>query len=508
MVTKSVKPHNTPRHIKPRGRRATEDVYRVDTQLCGHPLTGEEQSAALGAVAESRHVSIQLLPNHHIDEEQDLAGFVFTCAKSESAARIPFPRSMFSCTTLYEVLQPDDTGDECEAEPDAAHADGAEPGGIEGIDIDALCTAVETLLHDPDEQRAVLAALEARCAVLRRAATRFHASDGHEIASAHFLRIINASAHYRAKLCAELRDVLQHAADEPDLSCIAGMPQDTADTWDEEVSAAAFEDQRAWSEAMPAKVGLYHAFVRSQTREHCRHKLFVVVNGHCRRAADAVRNLWLDFREQLTAGELVQTEEMQWLRQTTVRSHGRLAARVARCLGVRLRDMSDSLDPLRRTIAIPDTVTFAHDCSVQGEQVLFTNNAALACETDNGLLLEVFPNEGFWVFRGPADPSGANAFGIEFSQRRQAVALPVNTLRVPHGRVPPRGVSTVLVEPARLPANICVGRAALEEDGEAEPAPPFTQQFPDEGFMACMSRLGFERDDGVLHLMPLLVYCE
>ena len=49
-------------------------MFRVDTQFCGHPLSGEEQSAALGALADSRHVSMQLLPNHHIDAEQDLAG--------------------------------------------------------------------------------------------------------------------------------------------------------------------------------------------------------------------------------------------------------------------------------------------------------------------------------------------------------------------------------------------------------------------------------------------------
>ena len=159
-------------------------------------------------------------------------------------------------------------------------------------------------------------------------------------------------------------------------------------------------------------------------------------------------------------------------------------------------------------MALADSVTFAHDCRADDGQVLFANNAAFVQDTRNGHALDLFANEGLWVFHGPADPSGANAFGCEFRHRRQALALPANTLRVPPGRAAPRGVSTVDVEPARLPANICVGRGALEGDEGAEPAPAFTQQFPDEGFMACMSKLGFERDDGVLHLMPLLVYCE
>ena len=483
-------------------------MYRVDTQFCGHPLTSEEQSAALGAIADSRHVSIQLLPNHHIDEEQELAGFVFTCASTESAAKLPFPRNMFASTIVYEVLPGDEDLHSSEVTENESRDACGEAGKVDGIDIAALCSAVQRLLQDDSEEDAVHAAQAARAAVLRKAtSSRYHAGQGHEIASPDFLRIINASAHYREQLCAELQAILKSQAQEPELSCVSGNAPE-AGAWEE--SDTAFDDARAWAEAMPRKVGLYHAFVRSQTREHSRHKLFIVVSGHCGRAADEVRNLWLDFRDQLTAEELVQAEEMQWLRQTTLRNHGRVAARVAAALGVRVRVLTDEQDPLRRPVAIADSVTFTHDCCVEGDNVLFSNNAAFSSETHNGLLLDVFPNEGFWMFNGPADPSGCNAFGTQFGYRRQAVALPVNTLRVAPGRAPPCGVSTVEVDPARLPANICVGRAALEEGGEgaAESAPPFTQQFPDEGFMACMSRLGFERDDGVLHLMPLLVYCE
>lgn len=501
--------------IKPPPTRPTEDVYRVDTQFCGHPLSGEEQSAALGAIADSRHVSIQLLPNHHIDAEQDLAGFVFSCAATESAARLPFPRAMFACTALYEVLPGDagegeDSGEDRGSEDSGSDSDaesepGAEPGARADVDMAALCAAVSKILEDDggEVREALAAALRAQASV------RFHASEGHEIASPDFVRVLNGSAHYRAALCAALREVRARAENEPDLDCIAAPPREAEGAWDEAAAATAYDDQRAWDPAMPAKAGLYHAFVRAQTREHCRHKLFVVVSGHCARAADAVRNLWLDFREQLSAGELVHAEEMQWLRQTTLRSHGRVAAQLAAALGVRVRVLRDELDPLRRPMAVADSVTFTHDCRAEGEQVLLANNAAFVHDTRNGHALDVFANEGLWVFHGPADPSGANAFGIEFRHRRQALALPANTLRVPPGRAAPRGVSTVEVDPARLPANICVGRAALDaEDAAAEPAPPFTQQFPDEGFMACMSRLGFERDDGVLHLMPLLVYCE
>jgi hypothetical protein len=41
-------------------------------------------------------------------------------------------------------------------------------------------------------------------------------------------------------------------------------------------SSAQLQDQRPWRESVPAKIGVYHAFIRSTEQNTREHKLFIV----------------------------------------------------------------------------------------------------------------------------------------------------------------------------------------------------------------------------------------
>ena len=54
-----------------------DDVYKIDTQHAGRTLTEQEQDAALNCIKDSQHVCLQFLPNHCLNADGDLQGFVF-----------------------------------------------------------------------------------------------------------------------------------------------------------------------------------------------------------------------------------------------------------------------------------------------------------------------------------------------------------------------------------------------------------------------------------------------
>jgi hypothetical protein len=158
-----------------------------------------------------------------------------------------------------------------------------------------------------------------------------------------------------ARCAAELLEVVRGLeADEAEPLRFDCMPD-----WD---NATQLQDQRPWRESLPAKVGVYHAFMRTTAQNMREHKLFIVVSGHCRHASEELYNLWLDARDTITAQQFMECAEVDWLRKATLRNHNRLAARVAKRLGLSVRYMHD-VDAVTSTRAllphaIEEKVTF------------------------------------------------------------------------------------------------------------------------------------------------------
>ena len=66
-----------------------------------------------------------------------------------------------------------------------------------------------------------------------------------------------------------------------------------------------FKDQRAWRENTPAKIGVYHCFMRTTAQNMCEHKIFIVVSGYCKHASEELHNMWLDVCHDITAGQFL-----------------------------------------------------------------------------------------------------------------------------------------------------------------------------------------------------------
>ena len=67
-------------------------------------LTEQERGACHAALQVSQHTTLALLPNHHMNENMELAGYHFTCPDSEPASVLPVPSNMFNCVVMYEVV--------------------------------------------------------------------------------------------------------------------------------------------------------------------------------------------------------------------------------------------------------------------------------------------------------------------------------------------------------------------------------------------------------------------
>jgi hypothetical protein len=106
------------------------------------------------------------------------------------------------------------------------------------------------------------------------------------------------------------------------------------------------------------------------------------------------------------------------------------------------------------------------------------------------VLFEMHATEGFWLFCGPPDHADSNAYGTMFDYHGACECFPTTTVRY-HQKFAPRGVV------------VCTQRAHAATD--EEPLHVSTL-FPDEAFMRVCEKLGFNRNHGLVSLMPLVTY--
>lgn len=76
---------------------------RCDARHAICKLTELEKQACDSVMLASQHTHLRLLPNHHINEHLELAGFHFSCSAADSATILPIPSKLFACTCMYEV---------------------------------------------------------------------------------------------------------------------------------------------------------------------------------------------------------------------------------------------------------------------------------------------------------------------------------------------------------------------------------------------------------------------
>lgn len=67
-------------------------------------LTSQELDAARNCVGSSPHTKLTLLPNHAMNVDGELEGFVFECCADDLASVLPLTKTSFGTTAIYECL--------------------------------------------------------------------------------------------------------------------------------------------------------------------------------------------------------------------------------------------------------------------------------------------------------------------------------------------------------------------------------------------------------------------
>ena len=192
----------------------------------------------------------------------------------------------------------------------------------------------------------------------------------------------------------------------------ASIPEATPAPRAEEglVFTPAAVDQVAWGCSVPAKAGLYHAFTRTNANATREHKVYIIVSGCLTHAAEEWYNLWLDSGNHATCGDLLECEELEWLRTATHRNHNRIAADLSGLFGVRLRIVLDTENPVSNTLmAIPTTSTYMNDIRAAAlpHEMMLSESACFTDASDNGIVVDMFSAEGFWMFQVRLFPRSA-----------------------------------------------------------------------------------------------------
>jgi len=311
------------------------------------------------------------------------------------------------------------------------------------------------------------------------------------------LHILLNMEEYKQKLSTVVAELKTHTTRVPSFSCMVDDVDDETKNEDELVFTKSSCDREVWDEQMPRKVGLYHAFVRPYTKDSIDHKLFLVVSGSLPFIDEEFHRLWQDCNTFTTCEQLLESEELQYLRSATLRNHNRVAARVADALGLPVRCFIDTECPSgKKRSAHPTTITQKSDIELDlhTRRVHMVDNGCFLHKSHNGILFDMHCNEGYWLYRGPPDNASQSTFGTIFDYPGTNTCFPTSTFKY-HDKFPSRGtvVSSVV-------------ESNKDTLYEREEQTQIDTLFPTENFMKVCEKLGFNRNHDIVHFMPVLKY--
>ena len=254
-------------------------------------------------------------------------------------------------------------------------------------------------------------------------------------------------------------------------------------------------DSRPWIAEPPQTVGLYHAMVRGYQKDSRQHKLFIGVSGGCSKCSDSFYNLMIDVGSEWTAREVANSEEVWWLKKASQRMRCSIASMVARRFGLRIHEQIDVHSYNQDQVGIPTTDTVEHDLVCKGDSVALYNACCDTMSTHNGILCQMNPSEGYWLFKGaPKSSARSTSFGTMYAHHCEV--FPTHSPMYARGFGNPscvQGVDTRIVTRAKsLPRT---------------KADKTTYQCFDEAFMRKLEEMGWNRDHGVVELVPIVVGC-
>lgn len=266
------------------------------------------------------------------------------------------------------------------------------------------------------------------------------------------------------------------------------------------------QDQRAWHDALPVKMGVYHCFMRTNAQNEREHKIFIVVSGNCRHASEELHKLWLDARDDITIAQFMECGEVVWLRHATLRWLNRVAWRIMSALDLSSNAVVVDYEAVGPAVCmlIPTHFTVYNDLHINPltNEFFMTNNAALLQKIGSGVIFDCFSSEGFWIFHGPRDTSAYKIFGSEFSATKDCHAFPTKTVCYHALHVCKKAQSQVSL-PRASKLDVKKSTTCLYAGDKAV----YTGfMFPDSSFIQELEKLGFSYNNGITNLMPIVMY--
>ena len=186
--------------------------------------------------------------------------------------------------------------------------------------------------------------------------------------------------------------------------------------------------------------------------------------------------------------QVSESEEAWWLRKGCQRARCRLLYDLAQWFGLEVKSIQDTQAHeagVYQAVATTDTVE--HDLGKMADQVCLHNGCTDTTSRGvNGILCAMHPAEGMWLFRGTARGS---CFGSMFGDHATAGVLPTAAPRVSR----PNGGS-ITVQDSKAIVRL------RSRPAHREPYMCF-----DEAYLRTLEKMQWNRDNGYVELVPILV---
>jgi len=254
-------------------------------------------------------------------------------------------------------------------------------------------------------------------------------------------------------------------------------------------------DSRRWRPELPQVMGLYHSMVRGYQKDCRQQKLFIGVSGGCAKCSDSFYNLMIDVGSEWTAREVADSEEVWWLRKACQRARCMAASRVARKFGLSILEHIDVRSYDQELVGVPTADTIEHDITLRDGRVLMHNACCDTTALQNGVLCQMNPAEGYWLFRGsPRSSSRSTSFGSMYGH--------VSGVFPTHSPA----YKPLLGSPSYVHGFDTRVVVRFGSQPRVKGASTVYQCF-DEAFMRNLEMMGWNRDHGVVELVPIVVGC-
>ena len=251
-----------------------------------------------------------------------------------------------------------------------------------------------------------------------------------------------------------------------------------------------------WQPELPHSIGLYQAFCRGYQKDLRVHKLFIGVNGGLNRCSDEFYNLLLDVGNEFTCQEVAFSEEAWWLRKACQRARAKIALMTAKHYGLEISTCTDLFSFNQDQIGVPVVDTVEFDLKEAPDDVVeFYSACTDTTATQNGIITKMHESEGMWIFRGNAKSSAkATSFGALFGSKSVCGVFPTRSPYYKRNQGSPSFVNgfdtELIVRHTSTPRRAADGHVF---------------QCFDEQFFGNLTTMQWDRNSGIIELVPIVV---